>query len=135
MSQEKPPTAPQENAPNRTGSDAMISEDRHGQAYFPVSPPRPTRSGQPGPVEAGVRQQVAALQEADVLHPHHNGVVALAIVTAQEIDLENLTSGKAYGKAQLITALNAILENLPQVDQVATDDLDRALAAVQGEIS
>lgn len=123
--------------PTQTGSDhaqsaPMITEDHHGQLGLAGLSPITRRydPNNPGPVTRGVSAQVAALQDAGVLDEKHAGTVALAVATAHEIDRETLTGGKAYGKAQLISALNAILENLPQLDANANDIMDRALRAI-----
>lgn len=132
MDPKNTPETPQENGSNRAGSDQIISEDHQGQMLiggFGVIRPR-YDPNHPGPVSQGVSAQVTALQDAGVLDAKHAGMVALAVATAHEIDRETLTGGKAYGKAQLISALNAILENLPELDANANDLMDKALSAI-----
>lgn len=132
MDPKNTPKTPHENGPDQTGSDQIITEDHHGQMSlggFTAIRPR-YDPNHPGPVSQGVSAQVTALQEAGVLDAKHAGMVALAVATAHEIDRETLTGGKAYGKAQLISALNAILENLPELDANANDLMEKALSAI-----
>lgn len=130
MDPENHETTPHKTPENDPGSAAIIPEDRYGQTLMPgLAPIRPNRLVD-GEVTKGVREQVAALRELGVLRPVHHGTVALAITTAQEIDAETRSGGKAYGKAQLAATLNAVLENLPQAPETESEAFDKALRSI-----
>lgn len=127
MDAENTAQAPHKIGPNSTGSNQENPAEWNGQTYLPGLVETLPDHMQPGAVTIGVGKQVDALRRRELITAEHEGQVALAVATALEIDRETRTGGKAYGKAQLLSALNAILENLPKLEVTASPELDRAL--------
>lgn len=93
---------------------------------FEVFPPTPSK---PGYVEHETIKQIDALRALGYIEAHHSGQVALAIVTARQLDrLEG--RGAASGQANLTRALKEVFEMLPQPEAAAGDSFDAAVQAI-----
>ncbi len=94
-------------------------------------PQRPD-AGEPGYMEQETRKQINKLTELGYLQEHHAGQVALAIVTARQIDRLD-GRGAASGQANLSRALKEIFEMLPQPEAATGDTFEAAVQAILAE--
>lgn len=85
-----------------------------------------------GDLEVEVRKQLDQLARLGYLEPHHAGLAALAIVTAQDID-RSKGRGAPSGRANLYRVMNEIFEALPQPEQASKDALEQVLDALRAE--
>ncbi|GAB2558734.1 hypothetical protein GCM10027033_14860 [Leucobacter ruminantium] len=89
-------------------------------------------NSEPGYVETETAKQIDKLREMGYIQDHHAGQVALAIVTARQIDrLEG--KGAASGQANLSRALKEVFEMLPMPEAATGDTFEAAVRAILAE--
>jgi hypothetical protein len=84
-----------------------------------------------GPVEIGVKAQVAELERGGWITAAHAGAVALALRAARDVD-QSEGKGAPSGRANLLRSAKEILEMLPGPEIATGQDFEAALAAIQG---
>lgn len=77
--------------------------------------------GEAGPVEAGTAEAVAQLRADGWIDARHSHLVALATSAARDFD--RMPRTKAYGVAQMTTAIAKVFELLPQPEMQSSDAL------------
>ena len=82
-----------------------------------------------GFVEAMLLDQIARQYADGELDARHAASVALAVLSARNVD--SMGPGeKAYAKAQLITATNAVFSSLPKPVERSTDDFQETVRSI-----
>lgn len=84
-----------------------------------------------GEVEIGLRKQLAALREQEIITDAHAAWEAHALSTARDIDRSE-GQGRPSGRAALRDSFTKILEGIPQPEVTQTSELDKVLHAIMG---
>lgn len=129
MDPENSPSSTPEIAPDHAGSEPILPLDRGWQQSLPGMSMNARGSGEPGPVETGVRGQIQAMRSERLLTPMHDGRVALAIRAARDVD-QSEGIGAPSGRAKLLEVLDGILAGLPEVEVSAPGLLEDILEAI-----
>lgn len=86
-----------------------------------------------GSLEAAVEKQIEKLRELGYIEDHHEGQVALALLTARNID-GSQGRGRPSGMAMILRVMNEILEALPQPETASVDTLGDVVRALRENV-